>query len=168
MASVLEVIGAVGQIREAVSSMKREKSRQEFDYPNEHFARIGRALSDIHFDDKGILAVLRKIVANEKLAKGDRERLIEFNQWEEPMRNALENLVLDHGKKARNSIKQSAIIGNIRGRKITLRSAVQTAINQAITFDEGVNVGEVAQLVAEIEALNQDIQEAEHELRQYI
>lgn len=168
MASLLEVIVAVGQIREAVSSMKRARSREEFDYPNDHFARIGQALSDIHFDDEGILAVLRKIVANEKLAKEDRERLVEFNQWEEPLRNALENLVLDHGKKARNSIKQSAIIRNIRGRKITLRSAVQIAINQAITFDEGVNVDEVARLVAEIEALNRDIQEAEHELRQYI
>jgi len=148
--------------------MKREKSRKEFDYPNEHFARIGRALSDIHFDDGGILAVLRKIVADGKLSEEDRGRLVEFNQQEEQMRNALENLVLDHGRKSRNSIKQSAIIGQIRGRKFTLRDAVQIAINQAITFEEDVNIDEVARLVAEIEALNHDIQEAEHELRQYI
>lgn len=168
MANVLEVIGAVTQIREAVSAMKREKSRQEFDYPNEHFARIGQALSDIHFDDEGVLSVLRKIVASEELAEEDRKRLVEFNQREEPMRNALEGLVLDHGRKARNSIKQSTIIGQIRGRKFTLRSAVQIAINEAITFDQDVSVDEVAQLIAEIEALNRDIEEAEHELRQYI
>ena len=168
MASVLEVIVAVAQIREAVSSMQRKESRQEFGYPNEHFARVGHALSDIHFDDEGILAVLRKIVANEKLTGEDRERLVEFNQREELMGSALENLVLDHGRKARNSIKQSAIISQIRGRKVTLRSAVQIAINEAITFDEDVNVDEVARLVAEIEALNQDIQEAEHALRRYI
>lgn len=168
MASVLEVIGAVAQIREAVSSMKRQENRQEFDYPNEHFARVGHALSDIHFDDGGILAVLRKIVDSDELTEEERESLVEFNQREEPVRNALENLVLDHGRKARNSIKQSSIIGQIRGRKFTLRSAVQTAINEAITFDQAVNVDEVARLVAEIEALNRDIQEAEHALRQYI
>ena len=167
MAGILEVIGALGQIREAVSSMKREESRLEFDYPNEHFARVGHALSDIHFSDTGILGVLRKFVADEKLTDEDRKRLVDFNQREENMRNALENLVLDHGRKARNSIKQSAIIGQIRGRKFTLRSAVQIAINEAITFDKDVNVNEVAQLVAEIEALNEDIQEAEHALRLY-
>lgn len=168
MAGVLEVIGAVGQIRDAVSSMKREESRREFDYPNEHFARVGHALSDIHFDDEGILSVLRKIVAESKLTEEDRERLVEFNQREELVNSALENLVLDHGRKARNSIKQSAIISQIRGRKFSLRSAVQIAINEAVTFDKEVNINEVARLVTEIEALNHDIQEAEHALRQYI
>jgi hypothetical protein len=50
----LEVIGAVGQIRAAVSSMTREASQQEFGYPNKHFAQIGGALSDVYFDDQGI------------------------------------------------------------------------------------------------------------------
>ena len=168
MTGILDILGAVTQIRDAVSYLKREETRQEFDYPNEHFARIGHALSDIHFNDDGILSVLRKIVAETKIMDKDLERLVEFNQWEEPMRNALENLVLDHGKKARNSIKQSVIIDQIRGRKLTLRSAVQMAINEAITFDKDVNIGEVARLVEEIEALNHDIQEAEHALRNYI
>lgn len=166
--SILEVIGAITQIREAVSSMKREEPRQEFGYPNEHFARVGHALSDIYFSDQGILAVLRKIVAEEKLTEEDEERLLEFNQREEPVRNALEKLVLDHGRKARNSIKQSAIIGQLRGRKSTLRNAVQIAINEAITFNYDVNIDEVARLVAEIEALNRDIQDAEHALRRYV
>ena len=168
MSSVLEVIGVIRLIRGAISSMKREETRQEFEYPNEHFARIGHALSDIHFDDEGILAVLRKIVAGDELREEDRARLVEFNQREEPVKNALENLVLDHGRKARNSIKQSAIFGQICGRKFTLRSAVQAAINEAITFDQAANVDEVARLVAEVEALNLDIQEAEHALRKYI
>lgn len=167
MASVLEVLGAVTQIREVVAALKSEKTRQEFGYPNEHFARIGEALSDIYFSDDGILAVLRKIVVGQNVDDEDLARLVEFNQREEPVRNATENLVLDFGKGARNSIKQSAIIGQIRGRKITLRSAVQIAINEALTFNDQVNVDEVSALVAEIEALNRDIQEAEHELRQF-
>jgi len=166
--SVLEVIGAVGQIRAAVSSMTREASQQEFGYPNKHFAQIGGALSDVYFDDQGILAVLRKIVAKGRLTEEDRARLVEFNQLEEPMRNAMEKLVLDHGRKAQNSIKQSAIIGKIRGYKFTLRSAVQIAINEAITFDQDVDFDEVARLINEIEALNCDIQDAEHALRRYV
>lgn len=167
MASVLEVIGAVAQIREAVSALKDDKNRRELGYPNDHFARIGQALSDIYFYDEGILAVLRKIVDGQNVDDGDIARLVEFNQREEPVRNATENLVLDFGKRARNSIKQSAVIGQIRNRKITLRSAIQIAINEALTFNDQLNLEEVSALVAEIEALNRDIQEAEHELRQF-
>ena len=167
MASVLEVLGAVTQIREAVSALKHEKTRQEFGYPNDHFARIGQALSDIYFSEDGILSVLRKIVDRQNVDDDDMERLVEFNQREEQVRNATENLVLDFGKRSRNSIKQSAIIGQIRNRKITLRSAVQIAINEALTFDEVLDLEEVSALVTAIEALNQEIQDAEHELRQF-
>ncbi|WP_370163201.1 MULTISPECIES: hypothetical protein [Alphaproteobacteria] len=167
MATVLEMLGAVAQIREAVSALKDEKTRREFGYPNDHFARIGEALSDIYFPDDGILVVLRKIVGGEEVDERDMARLVEFNQREEPVRSATENMVLDYGKGARNSIKQSAVIGQIRNRKITLRGAVQIAINEALTFNHKLNLEEVSALIAEIEALNQDIQEAEHELRQF-
>ena len=70
-------------------------------------------------------------------------------------------------RKARNSIKQSVIIGQLRGRKSTLRNAVQIAINEAITFDHDVDIDEVARLVTEIEDLNREIQDAEHALRRY-
>lgn len=168
MANIIEVISAVSQIRDAVSALREDSSRSEFGYPNEHFARIGQALSDIYFPENGILSVLKKIKDSESLDAADKKRLVEFNQLEEPLRNAMENLVLDHGRRARNSIQQSQIIGNIRGRKITLRSAVQAAINEAITFDHGIDIAEVAVLVEEIEALNQDIGQAEHELRQFM
>lgn len=168
MTIILDVITAVTQIRSAVTSMKREETRREFDYPNEHFARIGHALSDIHFADEGILEVMRKIVNKQVISEEDHSRLVEFNQREEPIRNALGNLMLDHGRKARNSIKQSATLRMIARNKISLRNAIQTALNEAITFDEEVKVAEVTRLLSEIEALNRDIQEAEHTLRRYI
>lgn len=168
MPNFVEVIGALGQIREAVSALKNDKGRREFGYPNEHFTRIGQALSDIHFSEDGILHVLKRIEATDTIDDEDRRRLVEFNQIEEPMRSSMEDLILDHGRKSRHSLKQSSIINDIRGRKRTLRHAVQSAINHALTFDSEIDMAEVAELVAEIEALNQDIEEAEHALRVFL
>jgi hypothetical protein len=168
MPSIVEVIGAVAQIRDAISSLSKVDTRREFGYPNDHFARIGRALSDIYFPEEGILSVLRKLALGDKLSLADKQRLVEFNQREEPLRNAIENLVLDYGIRSRNSIQQSRIISDIRGRKITLRSAIQLAINEAVTFDKKVPVEQIASLVVEIEALNRNIEQAEHDLRQFM
>ena len=167
MTSILEVISAVAQVREAIASLRSGKGRKEFTYPNEHFARIGNSLSGIYFEDDGILFLLRKIQSGVKLDDNDRILLREFNQREEIVNNHIENLVLDHGRRARNSIQQSRIISAIAGRKVSLREAIQRSINEAITFDKKIDLSEISALIREIELLNDEIGRAEHDLRQF-
>jgi hypothetical protein len=168
MTGILEVIGSISELRKAIALLKSPEGRKEFSYPNDHFKRIGAALSTIYFPENGILSVLRKIEASEKIDDGDLGTLSDFNQREYQVSDAIDNLVLDYGKSARNSIKQSRIFADIKSRKMSVRGAVQSAVNEALTFGKHVLPNDVAPLIAEIEQLNRDIEEAEHELRQFI
>jgi hypothetical protein len=168
MTAILELIDVVSAVREAVSAVGDADARREFKYPNDHFRAIGVALSEIYFRPDGILAVLEGIANGEKPDPAARGRLVEFNQCEGKVDRALDALVLDHGKRARNSIRQSTVMRMIRSSKMTVREGIQFAVNQAVTFDEAVDLEEVSRLIAQIKTLNEEIEKAEHDLRQFL
>ncbi|WP_022723456.1 hypothetical protein [Rhodopseudomonas sp. B29] len=168
MIEIKEIIDVIQITKSAISSLRSNKSRSEFGYPNEHFRKIGSALSAIYFPPDGILFVLKRIARSAAVTEQDKESLRKFNDREEIISNAIENLVLDYGKNAKNSIRQARIIESIRGRKLSIRSAIQFAINEALTFDRPVNHEYVGRLVSAIEDLNLQIEETEHELRRIL
>jgi hypothetical protein len=167
MSGLLEVLGFVSYFRDEVRTIKENHRTSEFGFPNKHFARIGGALAYIYFPPDGILSVLKKLASGAMLDDVDKAKLVEFNQREAGIQMSMEQLILDRGRRAPNSLLQTRIMNNLQMSKGTLREGIQNTINHAVTFDEDIDREIVKALVDQIERLNREIEQAEHDLRSF-
>lgn len=156
------LIDAVKAVREAVSEKLPDKN---FTYPNKKFQRIGAALHSIYFADNGILGVLNRIAAGEKVTEKDLSDLVEFNQIEVPIWSAMNALDVGFGHTEGHSMEQYRIFHHVRDVKRSLRRNVQLAINEAVTLGTPIDIKEVSNLIVEIQKLNRVIEKVDHSLR---
>lgn len=122
------------------------------------------ALSTIHFDDRGILSVLRAVADGAEIRPAHRSILLDFHYAGPEVGIALLRLEEAFSDAAGLSIKQRKALRGLIPLKSEVRAQVGRLFAEETGFGTDVAVSDVANLVARIEHLNMAIESVDETL----
>ncbi|MFT4794655.1 MAG: DNA-binding transcriptional MerR regulator [Paracoccaceae bacterium] len=152
-------IKTVGEIRSASRQAKNDHEKREL-------LTIIQALRRIYFTPKGIRSILMGISEGIQPSQPQIDALIEFNDAEWEVGRALQKLDLIDAPISPLSLRTQRVLSQISYGKVRLRRDIQSALNQALTYDQQVEPQMAVELLGVIQILNDAIEDADESIMQ--
>ncbi len=154
--STIEIITAV----DAAS-----KDRRATEYRSKRDILV-RALRELYFTPSGTRSLLKSLAQGERPAQEDIKAILsEFNDAEWSVGREIENLDFDLLINSKSiTLEAAEQLHELRYGKSQLRSRLQGALNEPLTFGQPIDPGEAQALLEEVEALNRRISTLERSL----
>ncbi len=156
IAAANEVLDFSKKIGELLSAEPTQKKRLK---------PIVRALSAIYFTPNGLVRALKQLASGDEPKNADvQAALLEFNQIEPTVHEAVRTLSFDSLANSGLSLRQRRVLDEVAYGKLSLRSDLQMALNESLTFGRKVDLDEVKSLIQRVETLNKAIEDLEESL----
>ena len=160
--AILEAIAATTEILDfssKVSELLLDPRRKSKLKP------VVKALGVIYFTPNGLVRALRTLSNGAEPDDVEmRTALMEFNQIEPAVHEAVRNLSFDSLSVSGLTLRQRRVLDEIAYGKLSLRADLQNALNESLTFGRKPDLEQVRVLLQRVEELNQAIEELEEKL----
>jgi hypothetical protein len=126
------------------------------------------ALGVIYFTPSGLISALKLLRDGAQPDDANvQAALLDFNQIEPEVHAAVRNLSFDVLSNSGLSLKQRRVLEEIAFGKLALRSRLQYALNETLTFGRPVESGLLTEFIEQIEAVNAKIEELDEMIGSY-